>query len=320
MNFNLLLKKEGFSLVELMVALIAGILVIMASMWAFNAQHRSFIAQEDVTAMQQDARVAMDRIVREIRMTGYRIPDECSIFAIDGDGDNNSDIIFVSDPDIATEDPDDTRWERGKLYYSLCTGSGNNISCSSNDCDGSIITATDINCNGTIDFKANGSFIVWDGNVTSAGIIDNSAPSSSSFSSTSEYPNSFLSGAKIIPGVYYKLENGVLKRNNQTLAENVVQFQVQFDMDVNGDGQIDTGHDNLNVNPSSIYGNQWGTVRRVHLWLVVKSERPDPDPNANFPFFATIANVTVNNNTEPRYRYRLLESTVTLRNMGLDKD
>lgn len=64
-------NKNGFTLVELLVAMaISG--VVMAGIYsAYYSQQKSYVAQEQVSAMQQNLRAAMYRMEREIRMAGY---------------------------------------------------------------------------------------------------------------------------------------------------------------------------------------------------------------------------------------------------------
>lgn len=68
---SILRKKRGFTLLELLIVMaIAGI--IMTVIWtAFRSQHRSYLAQDETTMMQQNIRAAVDILVREIRMAGY---------------------------------------------------------------------------------------------------------------------------------------------------------------------------------------------------------------------------------------------------------
>lgn len=65
------IRERGFTLVELMIAMAVGGIVMAAVMTAFLSQHRSYIAQDEVVEMQQNARVAMDMLVRDIRSAGY---------------------------------------------------------------------------------------------------------------------------------------------------------------------------------------------------------------------------------------------------------
>ncbi len=59
-------KESGFSLTELVVAIAIGMVILAAVTATFIAQSKSFDAQEQINQMQQNARGAMDIIVREV--------------------------------------------------------------------------------------------------------------------------------------------------------------------------------------------------------------------------------------------------------------
>jgi len=65
------LNTQGFTLVELIVAMAVSLLVIGAIGSTFLSQNKSYMVQEEVVAMQQNLRAAMFYMQREIRMAGY---------------------------------------------------------------------------------------------------------------------------------------------------------------------------------------------------------------------------------------------------------
>ncbi|MBI4525485.1 MAG: prepilin-type N-terminal cleavage/methylation domain-containing protein [Deltaproteobacteria bacterium] len=64
-------RECGFSLIELLVGIVIGMLILAAATMTFITQSKSFDAQEQINEMQQNARAAMDLIVREVKMAGY---------------------------------------------------------------------------------------------------------------------------------------------------------------------------------------------------------------------------------------------------------
>ena len=64
-------RKMGFTLIELLVALSISSILIAASYRTFISQHKIYEVQSDVMGMQQGVRVAMDILVRDIRMAGF---------------------------------------------------------------------------------------------------------------------------------------------------------------------------------------------------------------------------------------------------------
>ena len=65
------LNTQGFTLVELLVGMAVSLLAIGAIYSTFLNQHKSYLIQEEVAAMQQNIRAAMFHLQREIRMAGY---------------------------------------------------------------------------------------------------------------------------------------------------------------------------------------------------------------------------------------------------------
>jgi type IV pilus assembly protein PilW len=69
--FSIQHKKPGFTLIELIIAMAVGLIVLGAVYGVFTIQNKSFKTQEQIVEMQQNTRVAMDMMTREIRMAGY---------------------------------------------------------------------------------------------------------------------------------------------------------------------------------------------------------------------------------------------------------
>jgi type IV pilus assembly protein PilW len=63
--------QTGLTLIELLVALSISSILIAAAYRTFISQHKAYEVQSDVMGMQQGVRVAMDILVRDIRMAGF---------------------------------------------------------------------------------------------------------------------------------------------------------------------------------------------------------------------------------------------------------
>jgi len=63
--------ERGFSLVELLIAMVVGLVVLGAAYSVFTLQNKTFGNQEEIVAMQQNIRAGMDMMAREIGMAGY---------------------------------------------------------------------------------------------------------------------------------------------------------------------------------------------------------------------------------------------------------
>ena len=65
-------KTFGFTLVELMVSMAISLAVLAAIAGTFTAQTRQNSAEEQLGQMQQNVRGALDLMIREIHMAGYK--------------------------------------------------------------------------------------------------------------------------------------------------------------------------------------------------------------------------------------------------------
>jgi len=90
------LYQRGLTLVELMVALAIAFIVIGAVYQAFTSQQRTYTIQDQVAEAQQNARVAMNILMRDLRMAGFGRPE--GVVTIRGDRYSHS-IEVENDPD-----------------------------------------------------------------------------------------------------------------------------------------------------------------------------------------------------------------------------
>lgn len=65
------IRRAGFALIELVVALALGMLTLVAVYSIYLVQSRSSVVQRDALVMQQEVRAVLDFVVRELRMAGY---------------------------------------------------------------------------------------------------------------------------------------------------------------------------------------------------------------------------------------------------------
>lgn len=72
MHLNHTLKsKRGVTIIELLVALVISALLVAAIYRTFIGQQKTYVVQEQVVDMQQNARAAINRMMSEIRMAGF---------------------------------------------------------------------------------------------------------------------------------------------------------------------------------------------------------------------------------------------------------
>ena len=72
MHLNRTLKnKNGVTLIELLIALVISALLIAALYRTFIGQQKTYVVQEQVVDTQQNVRVAINKMMRDIRMAGF---------------------------------------------------------------------------------------------------------------------------------------------------------------------------------------------------------------------------------------------------------
>lgn len=81
-------RYEGFTLIELMIAMAVGMIAMTVIIQVYTSMQASNTAQKMVVEMQQNARAALMLMKRELRMAGY---DPARTDGIDNDGANGID-------------------------------------------------------------------------------------------------------------------------------------------------------------------------------------------------------------------------------------
>ena len=91
--FAKLRSRCGTTLLELMISLIMTGIITVAIFKTYTTQHKSYLVQEDITDIQQNARASIDELSRHIRMGGYDLPD--GLYAITP-SNTNPDTITIT--------------------------------------------------------------------------------------------------------------------------------------------------------------------------------------------------------------------------------
>ena len=96
MGWIVLKRKNGVTLIELLIALALSSILIAALYRVFISQHKTYGIQDQVADMQQNVRIAVGQMTREIRMAGYG----GNILAIFGNINGFTDIVTPADNSI----------------------------------------------------------------------------------------------------------------------------------------------------------------------------------------------------------------------------
>lgn len=130
--------QQGFTLVELLVAMAMAVIVMAALYSTFKSQQDSYVSQEVVAEMQQNLRAALYMMARDIRIAGYD-PSELADAGIVSAGSNSINFTFdindgidndadgtvdeIDEPIISDGDVTDAN---ENITYSLDTSDANN--------------------------------------------------------------------------------------------------------------------------------------------------------------------------------------------------
>lgn len=105
-------SQHGFSIVELMVALLLGSMITVAAVSLFSTNQRTFLLQQGITGVQEQGRFALDYMSLDIRKLGYmEQADEATVNAAMG----------TSRPGVVLND-----LTRDGILYPRSTEGGNN--------------------------------------------------------------------------------------------------------------------------------------------------------------------------------------------------
>jgi type II secretory pathway pseudopilin PulG len=72
---NLRKRTDGFTVIEILIAVFLAGVVTTAAMALYITQHKQLTVQEEVSDMQFSVRAAMEELTSKVRMIGYRLPE-----------------------------------------------------------------------------------------------------------------------------------------------------------------------------------------------------------------------------------------------------
>jgi len=288
-------KQHGFTLIELMVAVSIFFFVIAAIYESFlSQQHVSFI-QAQVSDMQQNARLAMGFLSKEIRMAGFGMPaTEVNGFsnaitpAIDNNANGGNNVLIGTDQISIV-----TGYQQGSTLQSAASF------------DSTTITLVG---NANLFNTTTKSFLYIDG----VGLIDNYQVTGIAGNVLTVSPplrRVYPAGASVllVKAITYSVNDAMfLTRDENTgggaqpLVPNIEDLQFAYQL-----------NDGSWSNAPAVPGN----IRAVRINVLARTSRQDPQ-------WAGLGIRPANENhaaatVKDGYRRRLLTSVVAVRNLGL---
>ena len=281
-------KENGFTLVELLVAMAISGFVLTAINSIYKTQQQSYVSQEQVVAIQQNLRGGVYCMYREIRMAGYdpQLSGRFGIVDIGLDNTGNGTITFTLDDNL------------------------NNVS---NESDG----------NGVVDHKETFVYSLYDYPTASPdGILDLGRKYGASRQLLAENIEALgLAYGFDATGDGDNFLNSDINGNIIWAIDSDGDKDLDINLDENNDGEIDIkdsadGKALSHVDNGGLADVPISDIRAVRIWLLARGDRRNPHQANNR--IHVVANQRISPNDS--FNRRLLTTTVRCRNMWVAKN
>lgn len=333
---TIVIKKysQGFSLIELMVAMVVGLIIIAGAMSLHVGTRKIETRNEEQMDMVADARFAINMISYDLRSAGM------------WGGNNNNALIACksTDPVCSATASNDTPPTTGAVSNDCAAGWYYNLTYAVFATDGSVgnpyaatcipakenyVAGTDIleiryaDPNRPTLLKAGQVYIR--SNYVSGRVFIGATPPVLSKDDTSPLTHNYIlhdyayyisnytdTAGDGIPSLRrVALVNGPTLQN-QLLISGVANLQVQFGEDIDG---VEDANGNLTIDryedPQNVIN--WNHVYAAKIWLVLRSDKKQTGVNTKKTF--SIAGKSVSYGGKDDYRYFMITSVVDLRNL-----
>jgi len=294
-------KNSGFSLIEMLVAILVGGLIVSAVYSLFILQNKSYVNQNLTAEMQQNVRMAMNVLAADLRLAGFG-------FSMSGNYTSAGGTIYAVTPTNSSNGPDSITIRYGvnpDPAKPNTTVSLTNAIANSN----SGISLVVSNVNG---FAVGNTVVISDGQNASCLQVTGINTGALSLQYTSVTPNIFPSGGFAAGSHIYKL-----RQVSYQVANNVLQSQTNggaWQDVVNNIEDLQLAYQGTSTpsgtwvdNPSPV--NQT-TVTDVQLNILARSNDQDFQFTGQRPLIRDHAV-----GSSDHYRRRLLTSTIRIRNL-----
>jgi type IV pilus assembly protein PilW len=302
------MMRRGFTMIEMMIAVLVASVVVAGLYSVFNMQSRQFMYQDLQMEMHQNLRFGTDMVTRSVRMAGYgtggsvtgysgSTSDDATLPVImswDGTGDNNTDGITVvyGDPslrlntkpqaascdteelefDLTILDQDDKIAEYSANELLLCSDYANLMGIESYLW---VINSVDTS-GGTITVSENTGYTDY---ASICGSDENLSPSM--LCSKAHLITFYIDadddgvgpGSADHPVLMMDLDMGWPEADDVPLVDNIEDMQIEYCVDTTGNGvdcSVDANWDD------SITAAQGADVWMVRISLISRSSRKDP--------------------------------------------
>jgi len=318
---------QGFSLVELMVAMVIGLIIMSGAFSMHGSTRKTQVKSEEQMDMVADARFAIEMIAYDLRHAGsWGGTNKDGLITCKSTDSSCASPLLAANDCAAAGDP---VWAFDLSRPIFATNSANPFSstCIPTSLE-SYQSGTDIlemryanaNIVDDADLRA-GQAYVRSNFINGQVFVGATPPALRSYELSSLTANHELHAyAYYISDFTDASDDGIpsLRRvalvngpevQTQTLVSGVVDLQVRFGVDTTGDGNI-----NRYDSPDTVTADDnWFNVYAAKIWLLMRTDKKQKGVDTTKSF--EIAGATVSKGGQDGYRYFLVSSVVDMRNL-----
>lgn len=299
-------SDRGYTLAELMIAILIGTVLIAAASATYVAQNRSYSTQESVSELNTQSKIAQDLIANDVKSAGFGTPDDMNSDIINGftslitpvDSSTSSDAVTI----VGGFRMIGTLWPAGSSSTIACPATvamgSTQIRISYSGADGPNMTDKRFLTIDGIEFVE-----VQSCTLGSNGICTNSITIDRPI--TQDYPLLDTDGdtycntgrpVYLVEDVTFCLDaNSALRRirrsspasaatctgintsDNDVIAANIEDLQFRYDRDTNSDGMPETGF----VDAPTVHDSTFDpTIRAIRINILATADKADSDYTA----------------------------------------
>jgi type IV pilus assembly protein PilW len=337
-------SSRGFTIIELMVGIAVGLIGIMAIMQVYMVSEGQKRTTTGVSDAQESGMMGLFMIERDLRMAGLgsALFFNCSTVK----AYNGTFYTFSGYPVTITQNSPVSQTDRVEILYSTSAYGGIDTTLSATMPNSSSITKVS---NG-IDFKQGDLFIVtetglpctvfqssqdgqktgqnWDLQHNPGGCCPHNSAGGDIYAQAPAMPGGYSTSAKVINmgtlarHAYYisnnnlvmeDLEQAASATNPVVIANDIIAMRVQYGRDTNADGFADTWDNTAPTSATQVVAVRIGLIARGREY-----DKANPTTALTPALWnggPTVALSTIVGADAAKYRYKIFETTVPLRNV-----
>lgn len=329
--------SNGYTIGEMMIAIVIGTMLISAAAATYIAQNRSYVTQESVSEINTQSKIAHDMISNDIKTAGFGVPDDMNADLINGyatvmtpvDSSTETDAITIvggfrrigtlwpvgGSPGMAC--PNEIRMGTTQVKIILSGTIGANITDRRYLSFDGVDYAEVLNCTMSDDNCGSGTITLDRPLTATYPLID---PDSDGKCDTGRpvYLVEDMTYCVDADSTLRRIRRnanvaacaGIETSDSEAIAENIEDLQFAYALDADNNGMLDGG--GYITNWSSI-SNDPSEIRTVRVSVLARADKPDLDYTGRGVPPATIENRDHSQATDD-FRRRWWQKIVTARN------